>query len=126
MYATSTFLVRQNDTNLWDGLFGGKLMSEVDICGYYAARRALVEVEHDFITTAGFSGINFMKPAFVGDLITLIAQVSNVGNSSLQVDVAAHRETAKGEVEQIMDAQGTYVCMKEGKPQKHNLVIEAS
>lgn len=116
MLSTTNFLVRKLDTNLWGGLFGGRLMSEMDVCGYYSARRVLAGTEYDYVVLAGIREIKFLKPAFVGDIVHLESEVTKLGNTSIILSVNAIREDINGQKEQIMSSEMTYVGMKNGKP----------
>lgn len=107
-----------------DILFGGKLLYEVDYSGAKVARRATYEVDCDTIVTASIDRINFEKPAYIGDIITMTATISSLGRSSIQVRVKVRRESVKGETEQICSATMAFVTIKDGSPVKHDLNFE--
>ena len=119
MQATNKFLVRPNDCNLWGALFGGKLMAEIDVCGYYVARKALHDVDYSHVTTAGFDKITFSTPAFPGDIVRLVGQVEHYGKTSLKIFIEGHKESVNGDAKQICFAIGTWVCIKDNKPHPH-------
>ena len=109
------------DNNKNDILFGGKLMYEIDYSGAKIARRATYDVKSDMIVTASISRIDFEKPAFLGDIITMCATIKNLGRSSIVIRVKVNRESPKGHIEQICSANMTFVTMLNGKPVAHNL-----
>lgn len=115
------FLVRKKDANLWGGLFGGKLLQEIDMCGYYTARKALEKVEYDYIITAEFNKIKFIKPTYPKDIVILNGEIYKIGKSSLHIKITAVKENTKGELKTVSTANGVYVCMKNDKPYKHGL-----
>jgi len=107
-----------------DILFGGKLLYEIDYAGAKIARRATYDVECDTIVTASIDRINFEKPAYIGDIVSMEAEIKSLGKSSIQVRIKVNRESLKGEVEQICSANMVFVTIKDGKPIKHNLNFE--
>lgn len=92
--------------------------------GAKVARRATYEVDCDTIVTASIDRINFEKPAYIGDIITMTATISSLGRSSIQIRVKVRRESVKGETEQICSATMAFVTIKDGSPVKHDLNFE--
>ena len=115
---------RNHENGKNDILFGGKLMYEIDYSGAKIARRATYDVDCDTIVTASTDRINFEKPAFLGDIITMRATVKAFGKSSIQIRVKVSRESLKGDTEQICSANMTFVTIKNGKPTSHHLSFE--
>jgi acyl-CoA hydrolase len=104
-----------------DVLFGGKLLYEIDYAGAKVSRRATYGVECDTIVTASIDKINFEKPAYIGDIVTMVASIKSFGRSSIQIRVKVKRESVKGEIEQICSANMTFVTLRDGKPVHHDL-----
>jgi len=106
------------DTNQGGSIFGGWIMSQVDIAGSIpASQRAKGNV-----VTRAVHSFEFKKPVYVGDLVSCFADVISTGRSSVtvQVDVYAERSD-KGEVTciKVTEAQLVYVAIDEqGKPRK--------
>ena len=101
------------DTNAAGNIFGGWLMSQVDIAGSIVAlRRAQGPV-----TTVAVSTFRFHKPVYVGDVVSLYAEVTRVGTTSIAVDVVVYAErglrqhNAEGAVEKVAEATLTYVAI---------------
>lgn len=101
------------DTNAAGNIFGGWLMSQVDIAGSIVAlRRAQGPV-----TTVAVSAFRFHKPVYVGDLVSLYAEVTRVGTTSITVDVLVYAErglrqiSAEGAIEKVAEATLTYVAI---------------
>lgn len=107
-----------------DILFGGKLMYEMDLAGAKIARRATYGVGADMVVTASTDTINFIKPAYLGDIITMVATIKAFGRTSIQIRVKVKRESMVGEVESICSANMVFVTMKDGKPFPHGLNFE--
>lgn len=75
------------DTNVNGDIFGGWLMSQMDLAaGTIAHRRARSRV-----ATVAVDGMSFISPVFVGDEVTLYARVVSTGRSSMRIFVEAWR-----------------------------------
>jgi acyl-CoA hydrolase len=80
--------------------------------------------ECDGAVTASVDRIDFKKPAFLGDLITMVAEIKTLGKSSIQVKISVSRESQKGLIEDICAANFTFVGMKNKKSHPHGLSFE--
>ena len=113
---TIRVLAMPADTNSSGDIFGGWIMSQVDIAGSVAAiRRAGCRV-----ATVAVNSFSFKKPVYVGDLLSCYARVIKVGTTSITVDVEvyAERNRHQEEVVKVTEAVLTFVALdKEGKPQ---------
>lgn len=101
------------DTNAAGNIFGGWLMSQVDIAGSIVAiRRAQGPV-----TTVAVTAFRFLKPVYVGDVVSLYANVTRVGTTSITVDVVVYVERglrhsrANDTVEKVAEATLAYVAI---------------
>jgi acyl-CoA hydrolase len=122
--AIHSFTVFPQDLNYADTLFGGCVMSHMDVAGVKVVRRAIYETDCDGAVTASVDKIDFNKPAFLGDLITMKADIKALGRSSIQVKITVTRESQTGDIEEICAANFTFVTMKNKKPHPHNLSFE--
>ncbi len=102
------------DTNSMGDIFGGWIMSQVDIAGgIAAARRAQGRV-----VTVAVNALEFKKPVFVGDVVSCYAAVTRVGRTSITIktDVYAERHAAT-EYVKVTEATFTYVAIgDDGRP----------
>ncbi len=102
------------DTNSMGDIFGGWIMSQVDIAGgIAAARRAQGRV-----VTVAVNALEFKKPVFVGDVVSCYAAVTRVGRTSITIktDVYAERRAATESVK-VTEATFTYVAIgDDGRP----------
>ena len=99
------------DTNASGDIFGGWLMSQVDIAGsIIALRRA-----NGRIVTVAVDSFQFHQPVFVGDLVSCYASITRVGRTSLTVNVKAYaeRQGTTHESIQVTEADLTYVAVDE-------------
>jgi acyl-CoA hydrolase len=119
--AIHSFTVFPQDLNYENTLFGGVIMQNMDIAGVKVVRRALYGTGAEGAVTASVDRIDFNKPAFLGDLITMTAEIKTLGKSSIQVKITVSRESQQGFVEDICAANFTFVAMKEKRPFQHGL-----
>jgi acyl-CoA thioesterase YciA len=99
------------DTNSAGDIFGGWLMSQVDIAGSIIARRRA----NGRIVTVAVNSFEFRQPVFVGDLISCYAEVTRICNTSLTINVKvfAERQKETHEVIFVTEADLTYVAVDE-------------
>ena len=97
------------DTNAAGDIFGGWLMSQVDIAGSIIARRRA----NGRIVTVAVDSFQFHQPVFVGDLVSCYARITRLGRTSLTVNVKAYaeRQGAAHECIQVTEADLTYVAV---------------
>jgi acyl-CoA thioesterase YciA len=97
------------DTNASGDIFGGWLMSQVDIAGSIIARRRA----NGRIVTVAVDSFQFHEPVFVGDLVSCYARITRVGRTSITVNVKAYaeRQGATHETLQVTEADLTYVAV---------------
>jgi acyl-CoA thioesterase YciA len=101
------------DTNSGGSIFGGWIMSQVDIAGAIAAlARAKGRV-----ATVGAKSFEFHEPVFVGDLISCYADVIKVGRTSItvKVEVYAQRHPSNPQTVKVTGAELTYVALDENR-----------
>ena len=97
------------DANLHGDIFGGWIMSQVDIAaGIVAAARARGRVG-----TVAVNAFQFHQPVFVGDVLSIYADVVRVGNTSITVfvEVYAQRNPENVETVKVTEATLTYVAV---------------
>ncbi len=97
-----------SDANVHGDVFGGWIMSQVDIAGSIpASRRA-----NGRVATIAVNSFLFKQPVFVGDLLSFYANIVKTGNTSITIDVEvyAQRMGLAGEVVKVTEATLTYVA----------------
>ena len=102
-----------SNANFVGDIFGGWIMSQVDIAGSIPAiRRARGRV-----ATVAVNSFTFKQPVFVGDLVSLYADIVRVGRTSITVDVEvfAQRNRLKDECVKVTEATLTYVAVNENR-----------
>ncbi len=97
------------DANYHGDIFGGWIMSQVDIAGgVVAARRARGRV-----ATVAVNSFVFKEPVLIGDLVSFYATISRVGRTSVTVAVEVYAQRNPGDVicVKVTEASLTYVAV---------------
>jgi acyl-CoA thioesterase YciA len=82
------------DANQHGDIFGGWVMSQVDIAGrVLAARRARGRV-----ATVAVKSFVFNQPVLVGDVVSFYSEIAHVGRTSVTVDVQVYAQRNPGEM----------------------------
>lgn len=101
-----------SDTNATGDIFGGWIMSQVDIAGgILAGRRARGRV-----ATVAVNAFTFKKPVYVADVVSFYTRLLKIGTTSLTVDVKVYAQrnwgtAMPGEVVLVTEAVLTYVAL---------------
>ena len=103
------------DANSSGDIFGGWVMSQVDIAGSIPALRHA----RGRVATVAVNSFVFRQPVMIGDLVSFYAEVVKVGRTSItvSVEVYAQRNPAKVETVKVTEATLTYVAVdNRGRP----------
>ena len=102
-----------SDTNASGDIFGGWLMSQVDIAGSIAAHRHV----GNRVVTVAVNEFIFIKPVNVGDLVSIYAEIEHIGNTSIRIamNVFAEQGRGLGNAQEVAKAALTYVSINENK-----------
>lgn len=108
MSSTKTEIIMSSHINGVGRLFGGQLMSWIDVIGAVEARRwAKCDV-----TTIAVDNLTFLKPAFENDTVILQADLTWTGRTSMEVCVKTFVEDLRtGEREMINKAYLVFVAV---------------
>lgn len=121
---TMTELVLPQHTNQLGNLLGGQLMHWIDICAALASSKHAAKV----CVTASVDTIDFHHPIKLGDVVTLVASVNRVFNTSMEVGVSVSAENhVLLNKRHTNSAYLTFVGLtSEGKPAKSEEIIPES
>jgi len=113
-HVTMTELVLPQHTNALDSIFGGVIVSWVDIAAAIAAQR------HSGmpVVTASIDALNFVAPVYKGWIVNIRASVNYTGKTSMEVGVRVDAENPiTKQVFHTASAYLTFVALgKDGKP----------
>jgi len=97
-----------SDANYTGDIFGGWIMSQVDIAGSIPA----IELAQGRVATIAVNSFVFRQPVMIGDVVSFYAKVVRVGRTSITVDVEVYaRRRALLEVVKVTEATLTYVAV---------------
>lgn len=107
-----------SNTNSSGNIFGGWILSQIDLAGAIAAR----EVAPERVVTISMKEVTFKEPVYVGDLLSCYAKIKRVGSTSITVCVEVVVERLTNDNRKIClhvtSAEATYVSVdKTGKKQ---------
>ena len=105
---------RPADQNPGGSIFGGWIMSYVDIAGSIPA----LERVRGPVVTRAVDSFEFKKPVFVGDLVSCYAEIVSEGRTSLKVRVEVYAERMQQgmtAIVKVTEATLTYVAIDESR-----------
>lgn len=101
------------DTNAYGTVFGGVILSYIDLAGGIEARR---QSPKKFVTKA-MREVVFVAPVHLGDLVTFYTHTLRIGKTSITVDVEVEVErlgpTGNKEIVRVTEAEVVYVAIDE-------------
>jgi len=101
-----------SDANYSGDIFGGWIMSQVDIAGSIPA----AQLAKGRIVTIAVNSFLFKQPVMIGDLVSFYADVAKVGNTSITVDVEVFAQRRSlHEIVKVTEATLTYVAVDENR-----------
>jgi acyl-CoA thioesterase YciA len=108
------------DTNPAGDIFGGWVMSQMDIAGAIAA----VDRARGRVVTVAVEGMTFIAPGKVGDVLCVYTDIERVGTTSITVVLEAWvRRNRLDERQKVTEARFVYVSLDEAgqkRPIPHN------
>ena len=113
--ATLRITMLPRDTNAHGTIFGGVILSHIDLAGGIAASR---EASRNFVTRA-MREVEFIAPVYVGDVVSFYATVLRRGKTSITINVSVEAERGKEPRQRVKvtEAEVVYVAVDDaGKP----------
>lgn len=115
-YLANRTIAMPRDTNPGGDIFGGWLVSQMDL----AAGSVASTVAEGRVVTVSINALTFHKPVFVGDELSCYAELTRVGNTSMDIHVEAwvRRSLTKTSLK-VTEGTFTFVAIdKNRKPRK--------
>lgn len=102
------------DTNPSGDIFGGWVLSQMDIAGGIAA----AERSKSRVVTVAVEAMTFIAPVKIGDVLCIYTTIERVGKTSISVFMEAWaRRNRLDEREKVTDGRFVYVSLDDhGKP----------
>jgi acyl-CoA thioesterase YciA len=112
------------DTNANGDIFGGWVMSQMDLAGGIKG----VERAQGRVVTVAVEAMTFIRPVKVGDVLCVYTEVEKVGRTSMRIHIEAWaRRFQRSLREKVTDATFTFVAIDDdGRPRVVPPVAEAN
>ena len=113
--ATLRVTMLPRDTNARGTIFGGVILSHLDLAGGIAASRLAAR---NFVTRA-MRAVEFIAPVYVGDVVSFYTTVLRQGSTSITIKVSVEAERGRDPRQRVKvtEAEVIYVSVDEaGKP----------
>ena len=103
------------DTNANGDMFGGWVVSQMDLGGAICARN----LARSRITTVAIDAMSFHYPVNVGDIVSCHAEIVKTGRTSIRIEIEVWAQRHKGgEHVRVTTGTFTYVAIDDhGRPQ---------
>ncbi len=99
------------DTNPHGDIFGGWIMSQMDIAGGIKAK----EISESRVVTVAVDSIKFLRPVKVGDVVCCYGKVINIGTTSITISLEIWVKPMQGPHKErrykVTQAAFTYVAV---------------
>ncbi len=101
------------DTNAHGTIFGGVILSYIDIAAAIEARKHTLRK----IVTKAMHEVVFVAPVFVGDIVSFYTELVRIGRTSITVKVLveADRASHPGDLVRVTEAEVVYVAVDENR-----------
>lgn len=112
------------DTNQYGTIFGGVLLSHIDLAGGIGARH-VVET-HGWpvrpLVTVAMDRIEFRQPVLVGDTVSFWTSVVRIGRTSITIRVDVETDRGDGPID-LTAAEATFVAVDGVGTERHPVPI---
>ena len=109
-------LLLPKDTNAYGTIFGGVILSNIDLASAVEARKSGA---HRYVTKA-MHAVEFHAPVFLGDIVNFFTETVRVGRTSVTVRVTVEAErwgAGRGEKVKVTEAEVVLVAVDaQGRP----------
>ena len=109
-------LLLPKDTNAMGTIFGGVILSHIDLASAVEARKLAAR---RYVTKA-MREVEFHQPVFLGDIVSFYTETLRVGRTSITVRVSVEAErwgAGRGETVKVTEAEVVLVAVDDsGKP----------
>jgi acyl-CoA thioesterase YciA len=99
------------DTNKYGTIFGGVVLTHIDLAGAVQARKSCGP--HNFVTVA-MDKVVFHQPVFVGDVVSFFAETVNIGRTSIRIKIEVEATRAENQRSvRVTEAEVVFVAVDE-------------
>lgn len=121
-YLAIQVVMMPRDTNPHGTIFGGVILSHIDMAGSVGARREAVLAggpDDALFVTVAINRVEFKEPVLVGDVVRFMTRLVKLGRTSVTINVAVEAERAALRIP-VTEAELVYVRVDE---QRHPIPV---
>ena len=112
-FPTLRITLLPRDTNRHGTIFGGIILSHIDLAGAVEARNSCGP--YNFVTVA-MDKVAFLAPVFVGDVVSFFAKTLRIGRTSVTVQVIVDADRIEaGNTVRVTEAEVVFVSVDENR-----------
>ncbi len=118
-YVAMQTVMMPRDANAQGSIFGGVILSLIDMAAYVGAKRLVIQAGGPVPTlvTVAINRVEFHKPVFVGDVVRCLVRLVKFGRTSITVRVTVEAERGM-ETHQVTEAEVVYVGVDPTSPDR--------
>jgi acyl-CoA thioesterase YciA len=109
-YVALQTVMMPRDANPQGTIFGGVILSHIDMAGHTGARRLVVQAggELPALVTVAVNRVEFKEPVYVGDVVRCLVSLVRFGRTSVTVKVTVEAERGAATIT-VTEAEVVYV-----------------
>jgi acyl-CoA thioesterase YciA len=118
-YVALQTVMMPRDANPQGTIFGGVILSMIDMAAYVGTRRLVVQAggPPPMLVTVAINRVEFHKPVFVGDVVRCLVKLVKFGRTSITVLVTVEAERGTSS-ERVTEAEVVYVGVDPDSPDR--------
>jgi acyl-CoA thioesterase YciA len=124
-YIAIQTIMMPKDTNRHGTIFGGVLLTNIDLAGAIAATREVQRrggnPKASFVTVA-INRVEFKKPVLVGDVVRFETSIVRIGRTSITVHIEVIAERGAEEIH-VTEAEGVFVGVDLSTPERKPVTL---
>jgi acyl-CoA thioesterase YciA len=123
-YLAIQVVMMPRDVNPNGTIFGGVLLSHIDVAGAIGARREVVRAggPPPTVVTVALNRVEFKQAVLVGDVVRFLTRPVRIGRTSITMQVHVEAERA-GETLHVTEAEVVYVGIDPRSPERRPLPL---
>lgn len=108
----SRVIAMPRDTNPSGDIFGGWILSQMDLAGSSIATHA----SKSRVVLVAVNEMSFIRPVFVGDEVSCYAQIESIGRTSMRLNIQAWVKRPKGgHIHKVTQGIFTFVALDDDR-----------
>ena len=118
-YLAIQVVMMPRDVNPTGTIFGGVILSYIDMAGAIGGRREVVRAGGPLpdLVTVAINRVEFKQPVLVGDVVRFLTRLVRMGRTSVTVQVSVEAERG-GQVLHVTEAEVVYVAVDLSTPER--------